>query len=102
MGLLRRRDHSRILDVVDRIERHYQLPKGHLRSRIPTPARAAQGHVLETVSLAERRRLAWHLPDDFGRHSEAEQDEILNWVRTVVISGSTNYRRYQAAAMKQR
>ncbi len=27
---------------------------------------------------------------------------MLNWVRTVIISGSTDYRRYQAAAIRQR
>ncbi len=31
-----------------------------------------------------------------------EQAEILAWVRTVIISGQTDYRRYQAAAMRQR
>lgn len=35
------------------------------------------------------------------RHA-AEQGEILNWVREVVISGSTEYRRYQFAAAKRR
>jgi hypothetical protein len=32
----------------------------------------------------------------------ANREEILDWVRRVIISGSTEYRRYQAAASKQR
>ena len=31
-----------------------------------------------------------------------KREEILDWVRRVIISGSTEYRRYQAAASKQR
>lgn len=54
------------------------------------------------ISPSERRRIAWHLPDDFDRSSPKEQEEILEWVRRVVVSGSTDYRRYQAAAMKTR
>jgi hypothetical protein len=54
------------------------------------------------ISKGERRRLAWHLPADFSRRPYAEQEEILTWVREVLISGSTDYRRYQSAAAKQR
>jgi hypothetical protein len=42
------------------------------------------------------------VPDDFDRRTLAEREEILEWVRRVVVSGSTDYRRYQAAAMKHR
>ncbi|TGT06720.1 hypothetical protein EN856_36010, partial [Mesorhizobium sp. M8A.F.Ca.ET.213.01.1.1] len=44
----------------------------------------------------------WHLPDDFNARPASEQEEILEWVRRVIIAGSTDYRRFQRAAMKQR
>ena len=90
------------LDILRRIERRYRLPAGYFQAKLPHPARAATGHQPAGVSSAEMRRLAWHLPDDFGERPAAEQEEILEWVRRVVISGSTDYRRYQADAMKLR
>jgi len=61
------------------------------------------GHeVGSDISPAEKRRLAWHLPDDFNSLPFSKREEILEWVRRVIISGSTDYRRFQAAAIKQR
>ena len=54
------------------------------------------------ISASERRRLAWHLPDDFNALPFEKRQEILEWVRRVIISGSTDYRRFQATASKQR
>jgi hypothetical protein len=89
-------------DLLRRIERRYHLPAGYFRAKLPHPARAATGHAPAGVSPAEMRRLAWHLPDDFANRPALEQEEILEWVRRVVISGSTDYRRYQADALKLR
>ena len=90
------------LEILRRIERRYRLPDGYFSEKAANPARAATGYDLDNVSASERRRLAWHLPDDFNRRSRREQTEILDWIRTVIISGATDYRRYQAAAMRQR
>src|SRR5690606_6515527 len=60
------------------------------------------GHDLGDISPAERRRISLHLPDDFSSLPFSKREEILDWVRRVIISGSTDYRRYQAAASKQR
>lgn len=57
---------------------------------------------LGDISPAERRRISLHLPEDFNSLPFAKREEILDWVRRVIISGSTEYRRYQAAAIKQR
>lgn len=91
------------LRVLARIELRYRLPPGYLRAKLPHPGRAATGHA-DSVALepAERRRLAWHLPDDFDARPLREREEILGWVRRVVVSGSTDYRRYQASAVRQR
>jgi hypothetical protein len=93
---------ARSLVVLNNIERRYKLPMGYFRAKLPHQARAIRGVTLSDIPASERRRLAWHLPDDFLTRSKAEQEEILSWVRTVIISGSTDYRRFQAAAMRHR
>ncbi|MCX5517805.1 hypothetical protein OSH10_05105 [Kaistia defluvii] len=90
------------LDILKRIECRYRLPAGYFQSKLPNRDRAPAGHQLPGVAPSEQRRLAWHLPDDFDSRSAAEREEILTWVRDVIISGSTDYRRFQAAAMKTR
>lgn len=88
--------------VLGRIERRYRLPAGYFKAKLPHQTRSTSGHVLDDIAPAERRRLAWHLPDDFNTRPRQEQEEILEWVQRVIIRGSTDYRRFQAAAMKQR
>ncbi|MEN2990985.1 hypothetical protein WG926_21925 [Tistrella sp. BH-R2-4] len=90
------------MEVLSRIERRYRLPAGYFKAKLPHQTRSASGHILDDIDPAERRRLAWHLPDDFNTRPRQEQEEILEWVRRVIIRGSTDYRRFQAAAMKQR
>ncbi|PJR12752.1 hypothetical protein [Sinorhizobium meliloti] len=90
-------------EILSRIERRYRLPNGYLKGKLPHQARSASGHdVGSDISAAERRRLAWHLPDNFNNLPFAKREEILEWVRRVIISGSTDYRRFQAAATRQR
>ncbi|MBB6181638.1 hypothetical protein HNQ75_003626 [Rhizobium flavum] len=87
--------------ILGRIEHRYGLAQGYFKAKLPHQSRALYGHHLDDVSPAERRRLAWHLPDDFGSLPFSKREEILEWVRRVIISGSTDYRRFQAAATKQ-
>lgn len=94
---------SESLEILRRIERRYQLPPGYFRSKLPHSGRSTANHdLIRGIGPAERRRLAWHLPDDFGSRSPEEREQIIAWVQRVVIRGSTDYRRYQAAAMKHR
>jgi hypothetical protein len=58
-------------------------------------------YTLGDISSPERRRGSLPLPDDFNSRPFTRREEILDWVRRVIISGSTKYRRYQAAASKQ-
>lgn len=90
------------LEILGRIERRYRLPPGYFRAKFPHKARAVTGQRPAGLTPTEHRRLAWHLPDDFENRSTKDQEEILTWVRSTVISGTTDYRRYQAAAMRQR
>jgi hypothetical protein len=89
-------------NILRRIERRYRLQEGYFKDKLPHRARALYGHDLGDISPAERRRIAVHLPDDFSSLPFTKREEILDWVRRVIISGSTEYRRYQAAASKQR
>lgn len=87
--------------ALTRIEERYGLPDGYFRAKIPSSDRASTQHPLRNVARAEQRRLAWHLPENFSSRSKTEQAEILAWIRTVVISGATEYRRYQSEASKR-
>jgi hypothetical protein len=91
------------LEVLSSIERRYRLRSGYFKAKLPHQSRSASGFELASeVSAAERRRLAWHLPDDFNTLPFAKREEILEWGRRVIITGSTDYRRFQATASKQR
>ena len=87
--------------VIDLIEDRYRLPRGYLRARI-SHGRAVSGHSLPEIGTAERRRLAWHLPDDFNARPAGEQAEILAWVRSSVLSGGTAFHVYHAEVSKHR
>ncbi len=89
-------------EILARIERRYHLPAGYFKAKLPYQTRSLLGHDLGDISPAERRRISLHLPDNFSSLPFSKREEILNWVRRVIISGSTDYRRYQAAASKQR
>lgn len=51
--------------VLNSIERRYRLPVDYFRAKLPHKVRAARGVTLPSLPTAERRRMAWHLPDDF-------------------------------------
>jgi hypothetical protein len=90
------------LRVLGQIERRYNLPAGYFRSKLQRRAKAISRAPIPGMTRSEMRRLSWHLPADFSDRSTREQQEILAWVREVIITGSTEYRRYQAAALKHR
>jgi len=90
------------MEMLGRIERRYRLPAGYFEAKLPHRARAVRGHEPKVIGRAERRRLAWHLPENFNALPWAERERIVEWVRRVILSGATDYRRYQAAASKHR
>jgi hypothetical protein len=89
-------------EMLSRMEHRYRLPTGYFRKLLPHQTRAPAGHRLDGIAPAEQRRLAWHLPDDFNDRPAKERGEIIAWVRQHILFGSTDYRRYQAEAMKHR
>ncbi|WP_146198034.1 hypothetical protein [Caulobacter endophyticus] len=80
------------------IERRYGLGEGELRRLLPYQRRGYYGHQLPGLTASERRRISSHLPEDFNDRPVTEQDQIISWVRTVILGGSTPYRRYQRNA----
>lgn len=88
------------LKALNEIETRYRLPKGYLKAKLCNSARSIRHIRLDDVSRAEQRRLSWYLPDDFADRPQLEQQKILEWVRRVIISGATDYRQYQAHALK--
>ncbi len=89
-------------EVLGRVEQRYRLPAGYFRDKLTAAAKAPRGHRFTDISDSERRRMAWHLPHDLDQRSEVERREIIDWVRTVIVSGATDYRRYQAEALRHR
>jgi len=77
------------LGLLKRIEARYGLEAGYFARLLPDPRRATTGHNAVDIGTAEHRRLAWHLPDDFSLRSRVEQEEILLWVRSTIIAGTT-------------
>lgn len=88
-------------DVLRRIEDRYRLPPGYFRDFLVNRPKAPRGNIPD-LTPPEARRMAWHLPEDFTERSASEQGEILEWVRSVIISGSTEYRRYHAESLRHR
>ncbi|SCX34226.1 hypothetical protein [Agrobacterium rosae] len=79
------------------------MPLGYFKEKLPHQSLAGIGYDIgDDVSPAQRRCLAWHLPDDFNLLPEEKRAEILEWVRRVILTGAMDYRRYQALATKQR
>lgn len=89
-------------EFLRRIERRYRLPEGYFKARLAHPTRAASGHRPTDITPSQRRRIAWHLPDDFDRRPHQEREQILQWVHNNIISGGTDYRRFQALALRNR
>lgn len=85
--------------MLGRIEQRYRLPAGYFAAKLGRTGRALV-HSVDGVGVSERRRLAWHLPDDFDVRPADERARILAWVRGNVISGSTDFRRFQSEAVR--
>lgn len=99
-------------DALDLQMRRHGDSWGHLHRAIvrPTARRLLSGQASQPrprafrapvagVTPSERRRIFWHRPEDFDNRSPTEREEILTWIREVIISGSTDYRRFQIVAM---
>ena len=90
------------LAILRLIAARYGLPEDYFLTKRQRVEKVVSRAPIPGVATPEQRRIAWHLPDDFRTRSAAEQAEILAWVREVVISGTTDYRKFQASALKHR
>lgn len=89
------------LKTLAAIEHRYRLEPGYFVGRMRRRG-AIRHQTPQMISASESRRLAWHLPDDFLSRTATEQAEIVEWVRKHIISGGTEYRRYQSEAARHR
>jgi hypothetical protein len=63
-------------EILRRIERRYRLPEEYFKEKLPHQARSLYGHDLDDISPAERRRISFHLPDDFSSLSFSKRREF--------------------------
>src|SRR3990167_1572243 len=90
------------LRVLAFIEKRYGLRQNALKDQLPNPNRASVGFRHVDLTRAERRCVAWHLPDDFNERTPAAQAEIIAWLRRNVMTGATPFREYHRTARKHR
>ena len=90
-GSLPRR--HRMIPVLERIERRYQLPEGYLL-RTARGQQEAADPLASFFSSQQKRQARWHIPPDFAARSPSEQAEIVDWIKRVIILGGTDYRAY--------
>lgn len=92
--------HARSLAVLSGLERRWRLPAGYFRDLLPARGHALRAAPAAILSGGERRRLAWHLPEDFDGRPRDDQQTILDWVRRTFVSGATSYRRYHKSKVR--
>jgi hypothetical protein len=86
--------------LLNRLEKRYRLPKDYFRSILlpNTPTESA----VASVTPNQRYIVRWHLPTDFNTRSPAQQEQILNWIRGNVLTGTTDFGIYQRGITGQR
>lgn len=89
------------LDVVDRIEKYFNLPEGRLTYLVGLRS-TKQYRKVKDVYPQLLQIVRWHLPDDYDQRSEAERREILSWISRNVLPGSTDFGKYQSVNSKDK
>jgi hypothetical protein len=89
------------LNLLESIERHFQLPVGRL-SNLLRRSSSALYQETKTRYKALHYVISWHIPADFDSRSEAERQEILDWLRANILPCNTEYGKYihEAAHLK--
>lgn len=91
---------DRSFRLLRKIEQHYGLPKGHFKSILRKPS--ARQRLLKSVCSFDRELLSWHLPKDFDNRTEAQQQEIVVWLKNSILKGSTDYGKFLGRINKHR
>jgi hypothetical protein len=73
-------------EILARLERRSRLVQGYIKTRLPHQSRSLYSHDLGDMSAAETSttRMA---SDDFSSLSFSKREEIIKWMRRVIISG---------------
>jgi hypothetical protein len=82
-------------EVLRRIEYRYQLPVGYFKSKLPPLIGGVVTIDLDEINVTERERLKWFLPKNFYEMEKKEQRDIVSWVNSNLLSGVTDYRKFQ-------
>lgn len=91
---------SHSLEALNILEKMLGLAAGELKKKLPSSGKSMRLSGLEKIIPSERRRLAWHLPDDFDKLKVSKQNEIISWIRMNILQGTTEYRSYHAETIK--
>lgn len=86
--------------ILNRIEVRYNLPIGYFKKNLSNPTLASTGFDNLGIKPSRQRRVAWHLPDDYKDRSVADKKKILEWIEKTIISGATDFRKYQSESSK--
>jgi len=89
------------VEVVDRIEKYFNLPEGRLTYLVGLRS-TKQYRKVKDVYPQLLQIVRWHLPDDYDQRSEAERREILSWISRNVLPGSTDFGKYQSVNSKDK
>lgn len=84
---------GRYLKLVEMIEAHFGLPIGRLSNLLSCSSSEIYRRTM-TRFRALHCIVRWHLPEDFDSRTEAERQEILDWLTVHVLPCNTEYGKY--------
>jgi hypothetical protein len=81
------------LSLLETIERHFELPDGRLSNLL----RRGSSAIFQDIRMRYRSMhyiISWHIPADFDSRTEADRQQILDWLRANVLPANTEYGKY--------
>jgi hypothetical protein len=91
---------GRYLNIVRKIEKHFEVRKGLLTELV----RGTSSSLFDDVKNSQPQNFQLvreHLPQDFDNRPAKEKREILDWVSANVLTGASEYGKYQSRATRQ-
>jgi len=85
------------LNLLESIERHFELPVGHLSNLLRRSSSALFQEIKERY-VSMHYVIKWHIPADFDERSESERQQIVDWLRENILPCNTEYGKYMREA----
>lgn len=85
------------LNLVESIERHFELPVGHLSNLLRRSSSALFQEIKERY-VSMHYVIRWHIPTDFDERSEVERQQIVDWLGENILPCNTEYGKYMREA----